>query len=294
MTRKKNSARLDPNRQVSVAERCTEAAIVDPNDDLYGAGDEHDEEAAAGTEKRKASRTPTDLEAIVQFQLAPEHTWKEHTQVLTVSKSGANFALTRKCDVGTLVELLMPLPAELRAYDLSEELYTVIGLVQYCHPDLTAGDKQTYSVGVAFVGKSFPEGHEENPTQNYHISGTTTSGMWQIKPSGSSFKVRAASRLWVPLPVTITRIKRDRALDHKEHTVTSNVSTSGAAVLCRLDVDIGDRIKFASKEHNFYSFGIVRNRQVEPGKVPVLHIEFVDDRFPVEKIAVPRVTAVTA
>jgi hypothetical protein len=250
------------------------------------------DEKAVETENRKAPRTITDLKTIVQFQTAPDKTWKEVTRVLTVSKSGASFSLTHHCDVGRLVTLVMPLPTEFRVYDFTEELYPVIGLIQYCYLSAADGDQPSYSVGVAFVGKCFPDGHKENPMQNYHISGTTSSGMWQIKPSGATFKVRAAPRFWIPLDVTITQIKRERS-NYKEHALVSNVSTSGAMVTCTLDVEIGERIKFASKEHDFYTIGIVRNRQLKEGKKPALHIEFVDNRFPVEKLAVPKVTAVT-
>lgn len=294
MARKRTSAKQNNNNRPADEVR-KDAVIVERNGVPEVAMDESEAPAAAGSDNRHAPRTLTDLKTIVQFHIGPDETWKEVTRVLTVSKSGASFTLSHHCDVGRLVTLVMPLANEFRAYDFTEELYPVIGLVQYCYPSPSSDDEKAYSVGVAFVGKTFPEGHKENPTQNYHISGTTSTGMWQIKPSGATFKVRAAPRFWIPLEVTITQIKRDRSsTDYKEQTVTSNVSTSGASVPCSLDLEIGDRIKFANKEHDFYTIGIVRNRQVKEGKKPVLHIEFVDNRFPVEKIAVPCVTDVTA
>jgi hypothetical protein len=294
MARKKTSPKQNNSDRTAAAER-KDAVIVERNAEAYSAMDETAESHSPKNDSRQAPRTVTDLKTIVQFHIGQDETWKEVTRVSTVSKSGASFTLSHHCDVGRLVTLVMPLAPEFRAYDFTEDLYPVIGLVQYCYPSAGSGDDRSYSVGVAFVGKTFPDGHKENPTQNYHISGTTSTGMWQIKPSGATFKVRSAPRFWVPLEVTVSQIKRDRsATDYKEQTVTSNVSTSGASVPCSLDLEIGDRIKFASKEHDFYTIGIVRNRQVKGGKKPVLHIEFVDNRFPVEKIAVPSVTAVTA
>lgn len=299
MSRKRTSPQQHHDSDAAVEEMRTDGVIVERNgesfypdhDDLNG----YDVERAEEHDNRQSPRTLTDLRTIVQFHIGPDETWKEVTRVVTVSKSGASFELSHHCDVGRLVALVMPLPNEFRAYDLDEELYPVIGLVQYCYPSAADGDKQIYSVGVAFVGKSFPESHKENPLQNYHISGTTPSGMWQINASEATFKVRSAPRFWIPLHVTISQLKRDRSSsNYKEQTVTSNVSISGASATCTLDLKVGDRIKFACKEHDFYSIAIVRNRQATMGKRPVIHLEFVDHRFPVEKIAVPKVTAVTA
>ena len=294
MARKKTSAKQSNNSKPS-AEVIKDGVIVERHGEPDSVMEERADSPASNGDNRQTPRASTDLKTIVQFHIGPDETWKEVTHVLTVSKSGASFTLSHHCDVGRLVTLVMPLAREFRVYDLNEELYPVIGLVQYCYPAASSGDQQSYSVGVAFVGKSFPEGHKENPTQNYHISGTTPTGMWQIKPSEATFKVRAAPRFWIPLDVTISQIKRDRSnSNYKEETITSNVSTSGASVPCSLDLEVGDRIKFASKEHDFYSIGIVRNRQVKEGKKPMLHIEFVDTRFPIEKIPAPAVTEVTA
>jgi hypothetical protein len=235
-----------------------------------------------------------DLTAIVQFRTSAEHTWKEVTTALNVSKSGASFLLEHPCEVGRLVSLVISMPVEYRIYDLSEELYRVIGLIQYCHETPSPTGETMYSVGVAFVGKDLPAGYDSNPTQNYHISGTTPSGMWQIKPSSKGFKLRGAARFWVSLDVTITLIQKKRTVDYKLDTVTCNVSASGALVVCRLDVAKGAKVKFACKELEFYSVCVVRDRQMRDGIIPLLHLEFVDNKFPVEKISAPNVTAVTA
>ena len=190
--------------------------------------------------------------------------------------------------------MVIAMPADLRAYDLDEEFYPVIGLIQYCHETPTPEGTTLYSVGVAFVGKELPPGWDFNPTQNYHISGTTPSGLWKIKPSVGTFKVRGATRFWITLDVTVSLIQKQKTPDYKQQTVTCNVSTTGAMVVCSLDVAIGQKVKFASKEKEFYSICIVRDRQLRPGKLPLVHLEFIDNKFPVEKIAAPKVTAVTA
>jgi len=234
-----------------------------------------------------------DLKAILQYRTSPRHSWKEVTRALNASKSGASFLLNRPCEVGSLVTVVISMPPEFRVYDFDEEFYPVIGLIQYCNETFAPKGKTMYSVGVAFVGKDFPAGYDIDPTRNYHISGTASTGMWQIKPSLGQFKVRAATRFWTELDVTIAMIQRKRTPDYKQETVTCNVSTSGALVVCSLDVAIGQKVKFASKEKDFYSICVVRDRQFRDGQLPLLHLEFVDNKFPVEKIPAPKVTAVT-
>ena len=70
-----------------------------------------------------------------------------------MSRSGAGFYLDRKCEVGRLISLTMPMPKHLRCYDFEKELYRVWGLVQHCSP-ATGGADSAFHVGVAFAGKN--------------------------------------------------------------------------------------------------------------------------------------------
>lgn len=248
--------------------------------------------SGSGADSRAANRVATDIKAIVQFKQESKETWKEITHLSSISRSGCSFNLTQPCPVGRLVTMVTPMPTEFRAYDLNEEVYPVIGLVQHCY-EVTNDDQKTYRLGVAFVGKSFPESYEVDPLQNYHICGTTSSGMWKITESGKKFHVRNAPRFWVSLPVTLTLIQKEKRSHQKEETVTANISATGVSVLSTLHVKIGDRLKFASKKLDFYTIGVVRNRRTRADKHSIVHLEFVDNRFPIEKLPVQEVTAVT-
>ena len=74
------------------------------------------------SENRRVPRVSTELKTIVQVKESLEESWKEITAVTTVSRNGAGFTLSRKCEVGRLVSLVLPMPDELRAYNRSEEL----------------------------------------------------------------------------------------------------------------------------------------------------------------------------
>src|ERR1043165_714988 len=121
---------------------------------------------AANNHKRQNPRVSLALSAVVKAKEDKETFWKETTDLISMSRSGAGFYLNRKCDVGQLVSLMMPMPRHLRCYDADKELYRVWGLIQHCSP--VSGEGHTdYHVGVAFVGKNPPASYHENPVQSY-------------------------------------------------------------------------------------------------------------------------------
>jgi hypothetical protein len=185
--------------------------------------------------------------------------------------------------VGRLVKLTTAMPTELRAFDHDEKLYTVVGLIQYCNP-MESAEGELYNIGVAFAGKDFPESYFDNPAQSYRISGNNPSGMWTVSEAQTAFTNRRHARFRAHLDVTISLIKKNRgAARQREDTVTHDISTNGACVVCSLDVEVGERVKFACKEHNFYAIAIVRNRAVRNNRI-TLHLEFVESAYPVKKI----------
>ncbi len=234
-------------------------------------------------DNRKVQRVPTELKTLVKVKESDDVVWKEVTKVTTVSRNGAGFYLTRECMVGRLVTLVMPLPDELRAYAYNEDLYPVMGLVQYCNAS-TVDKKTVYHVGVAFVGKQIPASYKADPQQSYRICAMTKDGLWEITEAGTPFQSRKDPRFCVPIEVTVSLLKNKKKAVSKETNITHNISASGVSVNCSLDANVGDTVKFASKEHNFYALAVVRNRHEREDKPPTLHLEFVDAKFPVDKI----------
>jgi hypothetical protein len=235
------------------------------------------------TESRSSPRIDAELRTIVQGHSDPDEKWKEVTRVTTVSRNGAGFVLARPCQVGTLLALVLPMPPALRAYDVGEELYPIMGLVQYCH-ELTVENETGFRVGVAFVGKHIPESYHQNSMQHYHISGTAENGLWRITESDKPFLTRMATRFSVPVEATVSLMQKYQREIDRETTVTKNISATGACVPCSLEVSVGERVKFASRDHNFYAIAIVRNLRQRPDEVPSMHLEFVDEKFPVAKV----------
>ena len=229
-------------------------------------------------EGRKDERRDTELRTIVQVKESEDETWKEIVTVTGISRLGAGFDLSRPVAVGRLVALVLPMPREFRAYDLDEKAYPVMGIVQYCN-EATADGVTVYHTGVAFIGKHVPESFKVGPNQSYRIAGMSADGLWAVTEAETQFKKRALPRYRLSLEVTVSLIRSPT----KETTFTRDISANGAAILCSLDVPAGDKIKFACNALDFHAIAVVRNRKATDA-VPTLHVEFVGEQIPPEKI----------
>lgn len=187
-----------------------------------------------------------------------------------------------KCTPGHLVSMVLPMPDDLRVYSEGEKLYPIVGLVQHCTP-VTIDGQARYQVGVGFIGREAPESYQEDPTQSYRISGMGPDGLWQVT-EGKQFKPRKNPRFWMSLKVSLSLIQKDIRSISKEEAMTQNISASGVAVISELDAKSGDRVKFACKDVGFYSMAIVKDRRVTDGEPSTLHLEFLDENFPMDKI----------
>ncbi|HMT08463.1 MAG TPA: PilZ domain-containing protein [Pyrinomonadaceae bacterium] len=233
---------------------------------------------------RRSHRLSTDLKTIVQVKESVSEAWKEVTAVSTVSKNGAGFTLTKKVEVGRLVSLVLPMPVEFRAYDEDAELYPVLGLVQHVTETNQNGNK-VFQVGVGFVGKEMPESFKADPKQNYRFSGVAANGLWTITEANSQFKPRKNPRFWRSIELTVSQMKRTREDAAKVRARSKDISASGLSVGCDLEVELGEKVKIACVEYDFYSIAEVRNRKVsKDGKDTTLHLQFVDEEFPMHKL----------
>lgn len=237
------------------------------------------------SESRRVPRVSTELKTIVQVKESPDESWKEVTAVTTVSRNGAGFTLSRKCEVGRLVSLVLPMPDELRAYNRYDELYPVLGLVQHCNP-VTVDGQTVYHVGVGFIGKEVPESFKADPRQNYRFCGMTDDGLWRITEVQTAFKARKNARFWKSIEVTISQMKKGKGESAKETAKTKDISAKGLSVPCSLEIEAGDKVKVACKQYDFYAIAEVRNRKEskDENQPPTIHLQFVEEEFPMNKV----------
>jgi hypothetical protein len=234
-------------------------------------------------ENRRDQRLETKLQTLVRVKESENETWKEIVDVTGVSQLGAGFDLSRPVTVGRLVALVLPMPPEFRVYDRDENAYAVMGLVQYCN-ESNSESGTVYRVGVAFVGKQVPESYKADPQQSYRISGMSEDGLWQITEADTQFKKRSSSRYRLALEVTISLIRKEKGSITKEITVTRDVSVTGASVVCSLEAQVGEKVKFGCNALDFHSIALVKNRKKHADERMTFHLEFVDREIAIEKI----------
>lgn len=232
--------------------------------------------------KQMADLSSMSLHAVVKGKEGNRQ-WKEVADLISVSPTGSSFNLPRPCEVGTLVSLMIPLPAHMRCYDFDKEFYRVWGLVQHCG-SMTSDDPSSFHIGVAFIGKRTPESYKTDPLQHYRIAGVDDDGMWSVEESSTPFKKRTGVRFWRSIDLYLVRVDPLDGSTHGERTVAENVSRSGAAVFTTLNVGIGDRVKFISEQFDFSGLAVVCNVQVASDGRTKVHLEFVENKFPVETL----------
>jgi hypothetical protein len=248
---------------------------------------ETDESAAPYTVMRARSSKPhLSITAVVKGKENTALSWTEHAELTSVSGSGAGFFITRAWPVGRLLSLMMPMPLHLRSYDRDKKLYRIWGLVQHCY-EAGGEDKQGFHVGVAFIGKDAPESYIKNPMQSYRIVGAGRDGLWKIDEHETSFMARRYVRYWNAVDSTVFLLDDDLNSVEEEHTVTENVSETGASVFSEMRLGVGDRIKFCCDSPPFSSLAVVRNRRIGVDNRTRLHIEFVEDTFPITGVEAP-------
>lgn len=233
--------------------------------------------------KQRADLTSMSLHAVVKGREEGDRQWKEVASLINVSPTGSSFNLPRRCEVGTLVSLMVPLPAHMRCYDYDKEFYRVWGLVQHCE-SMSSDDPSNFHIGVAFIGKRAPASYRTDPLQHYRIAGVDEDGMWSAEESRTPFKKRAEVRFWKSIDLYLALVDTRDGSTRGERTVAENVSRSGAAVFTTMNVVIGDRVKFISEEYDFSGLAVVCNMQIGSDDRRRLHLKFVENKFPVKTL----------
>ncbi|MEZ5429409.1 MAG: PilZ domain-containing protein [Pyrinomonadaceae bacterium] len=250
---------------------------------------------------RASRRVPDPITASVKGKDAGDASWNETINVISYSKNGAGFYISRECQVGRLVSLLIALPESLRAYDKDKELYRVWGVIQHC--SLMKGEKKPrYHVGIAFIGRSSPLSYQTDPLQTYLILGSDKTGMWKISETDHSFVVRRTPRYWITLNVNLSFIgeKKDARKESLEspkdedpsaetagESVTENLSLNGASVVTDLEATTGEIIEFTCPDFEFFDLARICDVRRLRNNRNQLHLEFLNKKFPIKKITLP-------
>ncbi len=254
---------------------------------------------AYSDKKRVARRITTSMPVRLQYQTGKTGGWDEVSRLLQVSPLGAGVKLKHLVEAGRLVMLTMPLLPELRRFDFAEPQYKVWGLVRYINWEKVSynekGEASLYEIGIAFVGKEPPASFKKDPATTYEIAGFNKLGLWQVKegkpdtslpnPRNDNYNDgRNDGRFMIPLNVSIEVLNESGSVAVSESSVTENVSLTGASVFTTLNVKQGSYVRMICPEYNISVLSLVRSRETGTDGFTRLHLEFVDQQFPLQGI----------
>ncbi len=239
---------------------------------------------------RRIQRFSLSLPVRVEAGVDEESGWNEITRLTDVSAFGAGFNLKHSVKRGSLLQMTLPMPRQMRCYDFTEPQYKVWGLVRTCVP-IEETDENEISVGVAFIGKQPPDSYFQNPAKLYDISHQDKDNLWRVVDAaeqtdapGGFEEQRRHSRLSIPTNIIVEKIDGDGNVAASETTVTENLSLSGASVFSTFAMEAGEFVRVRSEQYNVSIISVVRGFHKGQDGIPRLHLEFVDRFFPLEGI----------
>ncbi len=228
------------------------------------------------------------LPARILVRESIDNEWTVMTRLVDVTPFGARFPLTRPIDIGRLLQLTAAMPRPLRVFDHVEDQYRVWAIVR----NVKLLEQKTpkdplIEVGVAFVGKRPPHSYQDHPERRYEIAQTKLeSAMWAAREDSvdqlaeiNTQDKRKESRQMIPIDVVIEVYEGDKLIKN-EHTVTENISRTGAAVFTGMDVCPGMFVKMTSDRYAITVLAVVRARRLGKDGMTRLHLEFLGSQWP--------------
>lgn len=235
--------------------------------------------------KRVRERLELKLPVRVNCRETRELEWTEITRLLDVTPFGAGFTLKRPIEKGRLVYMTIPMPRQLRVFDHVEDQYRVWALVRHVKPITPEGGKGLlFEVGVAFIGKRAPRSYEEDPSKRYEIAGSSPENLSVaedfVPTEMASSDKRIQTRHSIPVDMFIETFNEKGEVEMSEHTVTENISQTGAAIYTTLSLPVGRFLRLTSEQFKLTVYAAVRGQSIGPNGVPRIHVEFVDREWP--------------
>jgi hypothetical protein len=235
---------------------------------------------------RRRARLPLQLPIKVRFTETAEYHWTESSRLVDVNHFGAGFTLTRPIDVGRLVQLIIPLPYQLRCFDYTEPMYSVWGLVRHASAVSSAKPNQpaNFRIGVGFIGKYPPLSYEQDPTIRYDplLINVGSASLWRLARAQFA-KQRREPRLIIPLEILVETLDGNGRPCQREHTVTETMSTLGTCIPTSLDVEVGRILKLSSTTDGVSIFAAIRSREVAADGIVRVGLEFIGERWPLDR-----------
>jgi hypothetical protein len=232
--------------------------------------------------KRIRERLALQLPVRVRGRETPDFEWMEVTRLINVTPFGAGFTLKRPTERGRLLHMTIPMPRQLRVFDHVEDQYRIWAIVRYVKGKISSG-KQTFEVGVAFIGKQAPASYEKEPWKRYDIS---TPVFEASKPADQmltplpSENQRELTRHNIAVDMRVEILDPNGDVVESEHTVTEDINAHGATLFTTLQISPGRFIRLTSEQQGVTAHAAIRSRSTGADGVPRIHVEFIDKEWP--------------
>ena len=112
---------------------------------------------------------------------------------------------------------------------------------------------------------------------------TGEDSLWKLTRRPFDKPQRREARLIIPLEVLVETLDENGNPSLKEHTVTETISSLGACIPSNLDVGVGRVVRITGVTDPVSIFAAIRSRKVAPDGITRLGLEFIADRWPLER-----------
>ncbi len=221
----------------------------------------------------------------VECREGDDRLWVEISRLLNLTPRSATLNLTQEPKLGQLLHLT--LPKVHRKSDKSGEpncLWALVWALAETNDETNAETTTRHAVSVVFVGDEVPAGHEREDAVHFEYL-IEDDGRFRLQRKAASAKgrdCRRESRMFIPVEVIIEALDAGGQVLAREHTVTENISRSGAAVWTTLDVEPKQLVRIKSDAYAVTLVSIVRARRLGPDGITRLHLEFTGGQWPLD------------
>jgi hypothetical protein len=218
----------------------------------------------------------------VRVRETPDYEWTELTRLINVTPFGAGFTLKRPTEKGRLLHMTIPMPRQLRVFDHIEDQYRIWAIVRHLKTEFTEHGTVFY-VGVAFIGKRPPASYEREPWRRYDVATNWSEKLpspEEIIDAAFANPQLADTHHQIAVDMRVELLDENGGVVETEQTVSESISRRGATLFTTLDLEQGRFIRLTSGQNRVTVHAAVRSRHVGPDGIARIHVEFIDQEWP--------------
>lgn len=244
-----------------------------------------------GHSKRVRERVPLKLPVVVTGRDDLARTWTETSHTVDASSCGAGFTLRRAVEPGRLLQLSLPLPGNLRAFDYFKKDYRMWAVVRYTSAGTPDKEGTTYfTLGVAFVGPQPPDSYLQDPTSLYELKPVRDRwGLWVLRARPRALVLNRPQpreeRQPLAACVRLELFNENGQVAQEEACCTRNVSTRGMAVTTRIKAPRGSFVRVTELLGENSTLALTRACRSEGDGWHCLHLEIINGAWSEEALA---------